>query len=128
MHWDAETVIALITALGVGGGFQSLVAWFKERKKVEAESERTDVDTKLAYLNNVIVRLDEEAKRALAERDRLQIELTAEQERSATLRRRVREVEDEIDEIRKSARETQLKCDELAVRVKELVGDVQDKE
>jgi chromosome segregation ATPase len=121
--WDAGTIAAIIAAVGVGGIVQALVGYFKDRHKTGAEVTKTDVDTKLAYLNTVIERLDTEAKRSLAERDRLAGELTTEQQRSSDLRKRVRELEDELDDVRRSARETQHKCDELAVRLKALISD-----
>ncbi len=125
---NASTAINVIIALGVGGILQALVGYVKDRKKVASDTEKTDVETKLAYLNTVIERLDSEAKRALADRDRIQEELIEEQNRSATLRKRVRELEDEIDAVRRSTRDTENKCVELATRLKELVDDVQEKE
>jgi chromosome segregation ATPase len=120
---NATTVVAVISAIGVGGIVQAVISYFKDRKKSASDVTRTDVDTKLAYLNTVIERLDSEAKRSLAERDRLAGELTAEQQRSSDLRKRVRELEDELDGVRRSARETQHKCDELALRLKELIDE-----
>lgn len=123
------SVIQLMTAGGVGAILLAFVNWLlRDRKKQAADTTQTDVETKLAYLNTVIERLDSEAKRSLAERDRLQGELTVEQERNATLRKRVRDLEDEIDGVRKSARETQHKCDELAARLKELVDVTQEED
>jgi chromosome segregation ATPase len=121
--WDAGTIAAVIAAVGVGGIVQALVGYLKDRRKTAGEVTKTDVDTKLAYLNTVIERLDAEARRSLAERDRLAAELTAEQQRSSDLRKRVRELEDELDDVRRSARETQYKCDELAQRLKELIAE-----
>lgn len=126
MNSSATTIIAVIGALGVGGILQAVIAYIKDRKKITSESQRTDVDTKLAYLNAVIERLDAEAKRSLADRDRIAGELSAEQERASNLRKRVRELEDELDEVRRSARETQTKCDDLAVRLKALVADTDE--
>lgn len=120
------TMAQLIAAMGIGGVLTAIVGWLKDRKKTNVETMKTDVDTKLAYLGTVIERLDDEAKRALERGDRLQVELNAEQERSAMLRKRVRELEEEIDGVRRSARETQHKCDDLAIRLKELVDDAQE--
>ncbi len=123
MNWDAATIVTLIAAIGVGGIVQAVIGYVKDRRRNATEAVKTDVDTKLAYLNTVIERLDTEAKRSLAERDRLAAELTAEQQRSSDLRKRVRELEDELDDVRRSARETQHKCDELAQKLKELVAE-----
>lgn len=122
-HVNATTIVAVISAIGVGGIIQALIAYLKDRKRAVSDVAKTDVDTKLAYLNTVIDRLDTEAKRSLAERDRLAAELTAEQQRSSDLRKRVRELEDELDDVRRSARETQHKCDDLALRLKELINE-----
>jgi chromosome segregation ATPase len=116
-------IVSILGALGVGGVIQALIVWLRERKKDAVDVSRTDVDTKLAYLNAVIERLDAEARRSLAERDRLAAELGSEQSRSSALRKRVGELEDELDGVRRSARETQRKCDELAARIRELMND-----
>ena len=123
------SIIQLMTAGGVGAILLAFVNWLlRDRKKQAADVVQTDVETKLAYLNTVIERLDAEAKRSLAERDRLQGELTQEQERNAILRKRMRDLEDELDGVRKSARETQHKCDELAAKLKDLVELTQEEE
>lgn len=126
MNFDASTIVSLIAALGVGGIVQALINYLKDRRKTETDNTRTDVDTQLAYLKTVIEQLGNEVKRVVMDRDRIQEELLEEQSRSAVLRRRVRELEDEIDGVRKSARETQHKCDELATRLQQLVDDSQE--
>lgn len=127
MNFDATTIVSLIAALGLGGIFQALVGFFKDRKKVASDSHKTDVDTKLAYLNTVIEGLAGEVKRVVADREKIREELLSEQEHSAKLRMRVRELEDEIDGVRRSARETQNKCDELATRLQDLLKDAQER-
>lgn len=119
----AGTIATIVAAAGVGGIVQAIIGYLKDRKKTVSEINKTDVDTTLAYLNAVIERLDADSKRSLAERDRLASELTAEQLRSSELRKRVRELEDELDGVRRSARDTQNKCDELALRLKQLIKD-----
>lgn len=123
---NAATIATIVAALGVGGIINESLAWLRNRKKTASEVGKTDVDTKLAYLNTVIERLDSEAKRSLAERDRIAAELASEQQRSSDLRKRVRELEDELDGVRRSARETQHKCDELALRLKELIQETEE--
>lgn len=122
---DVGTVATVVGLLGGGVTVQALIGYIGNRKKTASEANKIDVDTQLAYLNAVIVRLDEENKRAQERDQRNSVELAAEQERSAKLRARVRELEDEIDGVRRSARETQTKCDDLANRLKELVKDSQ---
>ncbi len=123
---NTATILAVISALGVGGILQAFFTWLKDRKKGIVESNKMDAETKLAYLNTVIERLDAEAKRSETERDRLREELTTEQERSHALRKRVRELEDELDEVRRSARETEHKCEQLAYKLRELVTEASD--
>src|SRR4051812_6294841 len=126
MNFDAATIVSLIGALGLGSICQALIKYVQDRKKAESDTNRADVDTQLAYLKTVIEQLGNEVKRVVMDRDRIQEELLEEQSRSAVLRRRVRELEDEIDGVRRSARETQHKCDELATRLQQLVDDSQE--
>lgn len=118
----AVTVASIVSAIGVGGVLQAVIAYFRDRRKNVSDAARVDIDTKLAYLNTVIDRLDGEAKRSLAERDRTATELSAEQIRSSNLRKRVRELEDELDEVRRAARETERKCNDLALRLHDLTN------
>lgn len=121
---DGSTIAAVLGAVGVGGAVQAGIGYLKDRKKNDSDAERTDVDTKLAYLNTVIERLDGEAKRSLSERDRLAGELTTEQQRSSDLRKRVRELEDEIDGVRRAARDTQNRCDDLQTKCDQLAAKI----
>jgi uncharacterized protein (DUF3084 family) len=123
---NTATIIAVISALGVGGILQAFFTWLKDRKKTLVEADKLDAETKLAYLTTVIERLDAEAKRSEGERKRLQEELTSEQERSHALRKRVRELEDELDEVRRSARETENKCELLGRKLRQLVDEAAD--
>lgn len=127
MTFDAATFVSLIAAAGFGTICSAIIGYFKDRKKTDSDTHKIDVDTKLAYLNAVIIRLDEEVKRVVADRDRVHKELMEEQDRSAKLRMRVRELEDEIDGVRMAARDTQRRCDELANRLADLVKDAQEK-
>jgi chromosome segregation ATPase len=127
--FDTKTVVSIITALGIGGIIQAGFNLVSNRKKNASEANKLDTDAELAKLATVIDRLDDENKRIIAREQRTQEELAAEQERSSRLRARVRELEDEIDSVRASARETQKtaqetqrKCDELADRLKELTA------
>lgn len=123
---DPSTIALLIAALGIGGVVQSGFGWLKDRKKDASGVNKTDVETKLAYMNTVIERLDEDNRRILAREQRYIAELAQSEERSSKLRTRVRELEDELDGVRRSARETEQKCEKLAIRIKELAQDTQD--
>lgn len=117
MKWDSQTVISLITALGLGGIIQAIIDYFRNRRKVDSDAERTEAETSLVYLRAVIEGLN-------ADRVRLQQELDTERADKAIMRRRIRELEDEVDAVRISARDTQRMCDILASRLKEFVDDV----
>ena len=123
---DATQIVELIAAIGLGGVAQAVIGYFRDRKKTVSETHRTDAETSQAYLNNVIEQLRKENTRVVADRDRLQEELTAEEHRNMLQRQRIRELEEEIDGVRRSARETQKKCDELATRLEQLIDEAQE--
>lgn len=127
MNFDAPTIVSLVAAVGLGGIIQAVIGYFKDRKSIESNSHKIDVDTKLAYLDTVIEGLASEVNRVKADRDHIREELISEQDHSAKLRARVRELEDEIDGVRRSARDTQNKCDELANRLQDLLKDAQER-
>lgn len=115
MNW-----VDILIGLGAGGILTSVVDWLRNRRKSNVEIEKTDVDTKLAYLGGVIERLEAEVTRVNTDREWVYTELAAEQERSASLRQRVRQLEDEIDGVRHAARENQQRYEALAAQLKEL--------
>ena len=127
MNFEPTTIVSLVGAVGLGSIIQALIGYIKDRKKITSDTTKTDVDTKLAYLSTVIERLDAEVRRVISDRDRVNQELEEERLASAGLRKRVRELEDEIDGVRRSARDTQNRCDDLALRVQDLVKDAQEK-
>lgn len=127
---NVPTIIALITALGAGGVLQSVFTWLRDRKKIAREIDRSDLDKELAKLNTVIERLEADNARSFAERDRLikdqarlLDEISASEERATKLRARVRALEDELDSVRRSARETENRCEGLAIKLRELVRE-----
>lgn len=114
---NTTLLLAFISAVGLGGLLQAFLAYLKDRRKdrktankTEAETDKIDVETKLAYLTTVIERLDYDARR-FAEA------LYAEQQRTSDLRKRVRELEDELDGMRRGAREMQYKYEVLEFRL-----------
>ncbi len=121
-----QQIIAIITAMGGGAILSSIIDWLRNRKKIASEVDRQDLDKELAKLKTVIERLDADNARSFAERDRLAAELSMEQSRSSDLRKRVRELEDEVDGVRRSAREMQTKCDHLAARLRQFEADFQE--
>lgn len=116
-------IAAVIAALGLGGVIQAILGWFRNRKRDVVDTQKVEVESKLAYLTTVIERLDADNERLIEDRNRMAGELAEEQERSSRLRKRVRELEDELDGVRKSARETENKCDELAKKLRDLIAE-----
>lgn len=123
---EASTIVALLVAAFSGGALSALITWFKDRKRDAADVHRNDVETKLAYLNGVIDHLTKDAERARQDRDQMAQELHEERQRSTDLRARVRQLEDELHGVRRSARETELRCDDLSRKIQELIDDTQD--
>lgn len=123
---DAALIVQLITAAGLGSVFPALIGYFRDRQKNVSDVNRADTETSLLQLNAVIDQLRKENTRLVDDRDRLQDELTEEQKRNMQYRQRIRELEEEIDGVRRSARETQQKCDELASRLEELVASANE--
>lgn len=123
---SVATIVALVTAAISGGVVQALITWVKDRRKDASEVQRTDVETKLAYLNTVIEHLDKQAERERVDKERVMSELAAEQAKNADLRQKVNSLQDELYEVRRSARETEHRCDELAEKIQELIQENQE--
>ena len=123
---EASTIVALLVAAFSGGALSALITWFKDRKRDAADVHRNDVETKLAYLNGVIDHLTKDAERARLDRDQMAQELHEERKRSNDLRARVRELDEELHVLRRSARETELRCDDMSRKIQELIADTHD--
>lgn len=126
MNVETQEIVQLIAACGVGTSFPAVLGYFRDRKRNVIENHKTDVDTKLIALTAVIEQLQKENRRVVDDRDRLQDELSEEQQRNMIQRQRIRELEEEIDGVRQSARDTQHRCDLMAARLKELVKSAQE--
>lgn len=121
-----STTVAIILAAISGGVAQALITWYKDRRRDASDVQRTDVETKLAYLNAVIDHLDKQCERERLEKERYKSELETEQTKNVDLRKKVNALQDELYEVRRSARETEHRCDELAAKLRELLDDTQD--
>lgn len=126
MNIDVTGIVELIAALGLGGVLSTVIGYFKDRKKTVSETHKTDAETTLIYLNATIEQLSKENQRLVVNCERLEEDLLEKEARNQLQRQRIRDLEDEIDSVRRSARETQLKCDELATRLEELIDDAQE--
>jgi chromosome segregation ATPase len=120
---SVATIVALVTAAISGGVVQALITWVKDRRRDASEVQRTDVETKLAYLNTVIEHLDKQAERERADKERALSELAAAHDENRTLREKVHNLQDELYEVRRSARETEHRCNELAAKLHELIEE-----
>lgn len=123
---SVTTIVALLTAAVSGGVVQALITWIKDRRKDASDVHKTDVDTKLAYLNTVIEHLDKQAERERSEKERAFAELAIEQKKSSDLRKEVYDLKEELYAVRMSARETEHRCDELAARLQRLIQNTRD--
>lgn len=124
---DFSDFVPVITGLGLGGIGVAIVNYLSQRRKVKVDTElakRTQdaqvaiadisaVQARMATLEKIIDRLEKHSAQQ-------QVDLDAADERERKQRMRIRELEDEIDKIRNTARETQHKCDELSRIVREL--------
>lgn len=123
---DAALIVQLVTAAGLGGAVPAAIGYFRDRKKIVSETNRADAETSLLHLNTVIDQLRKENHRLSEALDKSQDELAESDARNASLRQRIRELEEELDGVRRSARETQQKCDEFAQRLDELIATIQE--
>lgn len=126
MSVDPEYIVQLVAAGGVGTSLPAILGYFRDRKRNVIENHKTDVDTKLIALTAVIEQLQKENGRVVDDRDRLQDELTEERTANMLQRQRIRELEEEIDGVRRSARDTQHRCDLMTARLKQLVQGAQE--
>lgn len=120
MHLSGELWSAIILAVISGGALTTLLNWLRDRKKDAATAKLTDVQTlqaKLAYVEGVAEYLQKH-------NDRLQEDYEASEERNRSLRKRVSELEIEVDAVRRSATQLQAKCEQLDKKLREVMGEV----
>lgn len=112
-------IAQLITAFGVGGIAVAIIGWLKDRRKIHSDADLTDVQTlinKLAYLEKVIENIDKH-------NDRLQADLDASEERERKRIQRIRELEDEVDTLRRGLRNMEAQCERLSERLSEFLTE-----
>ncbi len=112
-------IIAWITAFGVGAILTSLITLIKERKKDKAAVELSDIQTlqqKLAYVEHVY---EFQKKHNIT----LQEDLDTAVEKARALRKRVSELEEELDAIKRKAAETQAQCEELSIKLRDIIDE-----
>lgn len=120
MQLNGEMWSAIILAVISGGALTTLLNWLRDRKKDAATAKLTDVQTlqaKLAYVEGVAEYLQKH-------NDRLQEDYEASEERNRSLRKRVSELEIEVDSVRRSAAHLQAKCEQLDRKLREVMGEV----
>lgn len=110
-------IVEIITALGIGALLTALVGWLKDRRKIASDVRLTDMETlqkQLAYLEKVIENVGKH-------NDRLQADLTRAEEREQTRVQRIRELEDEVDRLRRSFRDMEEQCARLSTKLAEFL-------
>jgi chromosome segregation ATPase len=111
------TIILSVFSTGVIAAF---INWLKERKKDEAATKLTDIQTlqgKLAYIEGV-------AEYLRKHNDSLQKDYDELEDRNRRMRVRISELEEELDKVKRSAAQTQAECERLSNTLQELIGEV----
>ncbi len=121
----SQTVLTvLISIFGGGVTGSAIVSWLKDRKKDDATAKLTDVEAvqkQVALLTTVTDFLRKE-------NGQLQAELETETKKNRIMRMRVVELEEELQAVQRSARQTQMKCDDLSAKLKKLANDEENNE
>jgi uncharacterized protein YlxW (UPF0749 family) len=116
----SDTITAIILSVFSTGVVTTFISWLRDRKKDSATVQLTDVQTlqaKLAYVEGV-------AEYLRRHNDNLEKDYDELEERYRSVRRRVTELEEELDRVRRSAAQTQAECENLSIRLTELLGEV----
>ncbi len=123
-------IVAILTAVGAGAIAKAVFDYFTNRRKIAVDhevAERTrDAVIALSDLSAVqerITALEKIIDQVTKYNDRLQADLEAAEERDARRLTRIRELEEEVDTIRRSARQTQHMCDDLAAQLRQLTHE-----
>lgn len=112
-----QNMINLIAVIGLGGIVQALVGYFSNRRKITSEVKLNDIQSlekKLAYLEKIMATVE-------SHNDRLRKDLEAAEGRERVRAQRIRELEDELDAVRRSALDTQRQCESLTARLREMM-------
>ena len=111
--------VAIITSVAsiLGGG--AVVGYFKDRKKDNATAKLTDVEA----LQKQLVLLTQITDFLRTENRQLQADKTLSDERASKFQRQLYEVQEELDRVKKTARDTQEQCEELSDKLKEMMGE-----
>lgn len=119
MTWDFQAiVIAIISVFAAGGGAAGIFSWLKERKKDDATALLTNVEA----LQKQVVLLTSVTDYLRKENAQLALDRDAEQERSRKLRVRLGEVEEELEEVRRTASRAQEQVNALSTKVRLLAS------
>lgn len=115
-NWLATVILSLFST----GVLTALIAWFKDRHKDSAAANLADIQTlqaKLAYIQEIAEALQKRNEILQNDYDELE-------ERYRKIRERAIQLEEELDRVKRSAAHTQVECDRLSERLKELLGEV----
>lgn len=110
-------VTAIVSILASGGVAGAIAAWLKDRKKDDATALLTNVEA----LQKQVVLLTTVTDYLRRENGQLQLDLVTEQEGKRQLRVQLAQVEEELQQVRRTARQTQQQCDDLSERLRRLV-------
>lgn len=117
-------IVELITALGIGALLTAIVGWLKDRQKIASDVKLTDMETlqkQLAYLEKVIENIGNH-------NDRLRKDLDDYEEREKKRIDRIRELETEVDTLRRGLRTMESQCERLSTRLAEFLAPEGDRQ
>lgn len=119
LDFDAPIIASIIVALLTGGVLNELLTWWRNRKKDNAVVNLTDIQAlqaKLAYMESIHNNLQRH-------NDNLQKDFDDSEERNRRMRQRISELEEELDRVKRSAAQTQMECEALGDKLREMLGD-----
>lgn len=121
MNYNIETVIPLITTLlGAIGTIYGFSRFKAERKKIDAEAEKIDVDAVAVISSSAIALLGPMEKQVT----NLEARLVAVTKRADQLENKYETASAELDYTRKSLEQTLARCDELETLTKKLLAEL----
>ncbi len=132
-----ELIGQLAGVLGGLAGVAALLGWWSDRRKKAAEAARLNAEAEVAEqsvaanvnLSNVaslqaqLVYLEKIIENIGKHNDKLQSEIEAAEERERKWVARVRELEEEVAQVRKNAAVLQEQCDKLERKLTEMAGE-----
>jgi predicted nuclease with TOPRIM domain len=110
----SELIAAVIGSAGATGVISGVVSYAKDRKKDLATAKLTDVQA----LQQQVSLMDQVTRFLRAENERLQADYNQSEEARRAIRKRMAELEEELQKVKRNAAVTQQQCEELSRQLK----------